>query len=501
MTLPSRRRAARASFIGSGASILISVAQALILMPLCVAKLGSIVYGAWIGATELLIWIQLLDLGIPILMAQRIGAAIGKGDRSEGGHWFATGMTILLCIAGGLLLIGLSVAPFVTSWAQVPAGEASRFTACFRLGVAASVALLVSNGFVSLSSGLQRTVLINAALASGAATGFVVSVVLLLTGWGVWALAAGLAARALVAIGGGLAFLNVLAREGQGLSLRPTRAIANEIATLAPPIAAANVGFLVTNNTEIVLVTTILGPVGALVYALTRRVADGLRAVLDSAAWAVYGGFAHLVASDDRHRARDVLEELLSLRFAAACVCAAMYVAVNQGFVTLLFGVEHFGGLALTVAFAVQTIVSGQTLLLNNLYRAAGRLREGSMLLAGEAVGRVTAVSAALRFFGMAVAPLAAAIVSGIFGLLTVRRLLQDLPASARVSRSPESRRRLAGVAVVAVGISVSLLQPEASWTVVGLTALAIGAAGGALLLWLQPDDFRQRILSGWIRS
>jgi hypothetical protein len=223
--------------------------------------------------------------------------------------------------------------------------------------------------------------------------------------------------------------------------------------------------------------------------------------VLDSAAWAVYGGFAHLVASDDRHRAREVLEELLSLRFAAACVCAGIYVAVNHGFVTLLFGPEHFGGIWLTLAFAAQTIVSGQTLLLNNLYRAAGHLREGSMLLAAEAAGRVTAVFAALRFSTMAAAPMAAAIVSGIVGRITRRRLLEDLPASDRVARAPETRRRLAGVAVVAVGAAMNLLQVAASWTVVGLTAVTIGAVGGALLLWLQPYDFRQRILSGWIRS
>jgi O-antigen/teichoic acid export membrane protein len=83
--------------------MLISVAQALFLMPLCVEQLGMSVYGAWLGATELLIWIQFLDFGIPNLMAQRIGAAVGRDDRADAGRWFATCLAILLFVAAGLL--------------------------------------------------------------------------------------------------------------------------------------------------------------------------------------------------------------------------------------------------------------------------------------------------------------------------------------------------------------------------------------------------------------
>src|SRR5215210_4877473 len=73
----SRRRAALTTLFGTGATVAVTVAQAFVLIPLSLLHLGTHLYGAWLGAFELLIWLQLLDMGIPNLMTQRIGAAVG----------------------------------------------------------------------------------------------------------------------------------------------------------------------------------------------------------------------------------------------------------------------------------------------------------------------------------------------------------------------------------------------------------------------------------------
>ena len=67
-------------------------------------------------------------------------------------------------------------------------------------------------------------------------------------------------------------------------------AVLRDMATLAPSMAGANAGYLLANYTEVMLVNTMFGPVAAAVYALTRRAMDGVRSLLESIAWAVYGG-------------------------------------------------------------------------------------------------------------------------------------------------------------------------------------------------------------------
>lgn len=495
-----RRHAAAATLIGTGATVAITVGQAFLLIPLALAQLGTETYGAWLAASELLVWVQLLDLGIPNLLTQRIGAALGRRDAELAARWTWTGLTALVIIGLLLATVATWVAPYVTRWANVSESAAADFTASFEVGAIASALILVSNGVVGVARGVQLTGMVNAAQVSGALAGLVCTVVLLSAGAGIWAFPLGLLARAVVNSAGAGWFL-VRARLNVGLVPRlPSRSILRETIRLGPSMAAASAGYLVANNTEIILVTSLFGPVTAAVYTLTRRAFDASRNLLDSIAWAVYGGFAHLVTADDRHRARGVLREILWLRLAGASICGAIIVAVNEAFVSLLFGRENFGGMWLTIAFALQMILGGQAFLCNYLLRAAGRVREGSYLLAAEAAFRLTAIVAGLMTAGLAGGPLAAALVSGLVLLVTFRYIDRELPGSAV---SPESSRiatHLAPAAVLGIGLVLSAAGDLHSWGHVALAA-AITFALGAGVFWVMAPPLLERSLFRWSRS
>jgi O-antigen/teichoic acid export membrane protein len=496
-----RRDAALATLLGTGATVVITVGQAFLLIPLALQHLGSHLYGAWIGASELLVWVQLLDLGIPNLLTQRIGAAVGHDDPMTAGRWASTGLLAMAVIAASLAAVSLFAAPVVTRWAQVPAAHADTFTACFRIAAVASAVLLAVNGAVGISRGIQVTGVMNAAQVFGALAGLALSAGFLSTGFGLWALPLGLLARSVVSLGAAAWFLST-GGGGAGVVLRgPSADVLRETVALAPAMAAASVGYLFANNTEILLVTTIYGPVTATVYSLTRRAIDGLRSLLDSIAFAAYGGFAHLVTADDRHRARGVLHEILWLRFAAASLCAAVAVAVNRSFVTLLFGAENFGGLWLTTAFALQMIAGGQSFLANYLLRAAGRVRDGSFLLAGEAATRVAAMVAGLVTWGLAAAPFAAAVVSGLAVRISMRWLDRDLPASDRAGATVTVASALGPLIVVALGIALSTLDEPPSWIRLAVMASAMMTAGLAVLWLIAPAPVRDGSLLRWNRT
>jgi O-antigen/teichoic acid export membrane protein len=497
----SRRHAALATLVGTGGTVAITIGQAFVLIPLCLAYLGAHLYGAWLGASELLVWVQLLDMGIPNLLTQRIGAAVGQGDRMLAARWASTGMTVLAGIGAALAAVAIVAAPLVASWAQVPAADADSFTACFRIGAVASAFLLMANGSIGISRGVQLTVVVSTAQVAGALTGLALTVGLLVSGYGLWALALGLLGRSLVSLAGATLFVQ-RARVRTGIPLvGPSSGVLRETAALIPATAAGSAGYLFANNTEILLVTTVFGPVIAAIYTLTRRAIDGVRSLLDSVAWAVYGGFAHLVTADDRHRARAVLREILWVRFAVACLCGAVAVAVNRPFVTLLFGPEHFGGFWLTLAFAVQMIAGGQGFLANYLLRAAGRVREGSFLLAAEAVARVTAMVGGLLAVGLAGAPAAAAATSVVALVVMLRWLDRDLPRENILRPPVRLRSRLAPVLVFGLGVALASAGTPVSWTSVTIVAGSVAITGGAFLWLMLPMGAEGESLLRWKRT
>ena len=495
-----RRHAAVATLIGTGATVAITVGQAFLLIPLALARLGTETYGSWLAASELLVWVQLLDFGIPNLLTQRIGAAVGRRDAELASRWTWTGLTALLIIGLLLATVATWVAPSVTRWANVSESIAVDFTASFEVGAVASALILVSNGVVGVARGAQLTGMVNAAQVSGALAGLVSTLVLLVMDVGIWSFPIGLLARAVVNSAGAGWFL-VRARRNVGLVPRlPSRSILRETISLGPSMAAASAGYLVANNTEIILVTSLFGPVTAAVYTLTRRGFDAARNLLDSIAWAVYGGFAHLVTADDRHRARGVLRDILWLRLAGASICGAIIVAVNESFVSLLFGPENFGGMWLTIAFALQMILGGQAFLCNYLLRAAGRVREGSYLLGAESALRLAAIVAGLMTAGLAGGPLAAALVSGVTLLVTFRYIDRELPGSAVSLESPRLAAHVSPAAVLGIGLVLSAASDLHSWPQVALAAM-LTLALGAGVFWVTAPPLLERSLFRWSRS
>jgi len=496
MPVLNRRSAALDTFIGNGITVAITVAQAFVLIPLCLRMLDSTVYSAWLAAFEVLIWVQLLDGGLPNLLTQRAGALAGREDWAGAARWSSTVLAGTAAIGLTLLVLAASLAPLLASVVGVPDGDHATFVACFRIGVLSSVILMLSNGAIGLSRGLQRTRLLIGTHATGAAAGLLVSVGLLLTGWGLWSLALGLLARAAIAGVGAVLFFRQLPAASVSWWASPSRAVAGEMRELVPSMSVASVTHILASNSEVLLVASVMGPAPALVYALTRRAFDGLRNLLDTIAWAVAGGFAHLVTAPDRHRSRGVLAEILWLRFAAASLLVAIVTSVNGPFVSLLFGGANYGGGLLTMAFAVQIMLGGQSFLANYLWRSTGAVRDGSLMLTGEALGRVVAVVIGLLVFGLPGAPLAAALVSGVALLLVHRRLHDRLPDG---HATPAHAAGLwIPLGVLAAGAGIAWLPMPVSWGFVAATAGAVALAGGALLWFALPTHLTREILLRW---
>lgn len=477
----SRRSAALATLAGSSATVAITVAQAFLLIPLALLHLEPSLYGAWLAATEVLIWIQLLDGGLPNLLTQRAGAAVGRGDHVDAARWASTCFAGLGVIASVLLAGALWFAPLIGAWSQAPIGDRELFVDCFRTGVVASVLLLLANGGVGLSRGVQRTGVVNAAQVAGALGGLVVSIILLLAGAGLWAFPIGLLTRAVIAVVGGAFVLWSLPAPRKAWLAWPSTAYATEIFSLVPSMSAGSVGHVIASNSEIILVNTFFGPVPALAYALTRRAFDGARSLLDTIAWAVAGGFAHLVTAGDGHRARGVMREVLWARLAVACLGTGTVLAVNQPLVGLLFGPANFGGVWLSLAFALQTLATGQSFLANFLWRATGNVRDGSWFLAIEAGARILMMTLGLSLFGVAGAPFAAVAVSVVMLYVTQRRCEASLPQGPL--EPVPATAWLAPFLVLIAGWGIALVLVPRSWIGLGSTLVLFGG-GGAILLW-----------------
>jgi O-antigen/teichoic acid export membrane protein len=471
---------------GNSITVFIASLQAILLIPLYLDAVGPRVSGAWLASAEILAWMQAMDLGIPNLMIQRIAAAHGRGDSQDGAGWFASGQLLLALVSALVAGAGVLVSLILPSLFGVGGSEAEVLRGCFLLGTAASCATIFGNGFVGLSRAIQDTAFLSGMLIVSAVVGLVTSLTLIVMGWGLWAVALGLVARAVVSLTASLAFGILAWRKQFGVPFRVERLVVRQLLEATPATAIGGVSYALMSQSEIVLVASLARPELAVVYALTRKAADLGRSLVDMIGFATYGGFAHLIGGPQREQAQKVRSQILSLHMSAAIAVAAAYLAVNRSLVTQWVGADFFGGLPLVFLMALQSVVLGHSYLINLLYRATGRVVEGSLALVLEALVRLPLLAALLLLFGLPGLPAAAILTAATSAVLIHRRSMRELgsgPTPAFWSASRLVMMVRLGLLAVGAIIAVAIYAPSWLYVVVGGGAVAVAGALGLVLI------------------
>ena len=483
----TRSRAAITTFTANAINVLIVGAQGVLLVPLYLNAVGPHLYGAWLASSEVLVWLQAMDLGIPNLMIQRIASAYGGNDRRRAADWFAAGILVLGLVSLVIGLAGVAVSLLLPAWIGATPEESAVLSSCFLVGTVATCITIFANGFVGLSRAIQDTSLLSATLIASAVVGLLTSLALILAGFGLWAIAFGLVARAGVGLSGALLFGIHAWRTDLGVPFRVDRGIASELLTASPVTALGGISYAVMSQSEIVLVAALVRPELAVVYALTRRAADLGRSLVDMIGFATYGGVAHLLSSSDRPSARITYARILGLHLSCSIAVASAYLAVNRSLLEVWIGPSLAGGIGLIVVMAIQSIVLGHSYLINLLYRATGRVIEGSVALVVEALVRIPLLAISLLAVGLPGLPIAATATALTAAVLIYRRTLQELDREHPREPPAAGFVWLARAVLVGLAAAVALTVLVPHWSYVVVAAIVITLGGCLILLGVDP--------------
>lgn len=483
--VPSRSRAAMATFGANAVNALIVGIQAIVLVPLYLHATGPRLYGAWLASAEVLVWMQAMDLGIPNLMIQRIASAYGRNDRSRAADWSAAGISVVAIISVLIGAAGVLIALALPTMVGAAPEDRALLSGSFIVGTIATCGTLFANGFVGMARAIQDTYFLSAALVASALAGLISSLLLIMGGWGLWAIPLGLVARAVVGLAAALVFGIYVWRVHFAVPFRIERGILKELLTTSPITAIGGISYALMSQSEIVLVAALVRPELAVVYALTRRAADLGRSLVDMIGFATYGGVAHLMSSTDGETARRLYGRILALHLACAFAVGAAYLAVNRSLLIVWVGPSVAGGVGLIFLMAIQSVVLGHSYLINLLYRATGRVVEGSLALVVEALVRVPLLAAMLLFIGLPGLPIAATATAFASAVIVRRRTVRELGGQTTEARAPAIWAVRALISGLAATLAVAVLVPR--WSYVLITGALMFASGCLALIWVDP--------------
>lgn len=489
-----RRRAAITTFAGSTATTLVASIQALVLIPLYLHYLGPTLYGAWLASGDLLVFMLAFDMGIPNLIIQRIGAALAQRDSRAIGAYFGTGIVVLSSFAVLLGAALFAISAWVPVWMRLHGQEAEALRGAFLLGAAAICTMLVNYAFQGLARGLQETTVVNVAALLGVILGFGVTFAMLISGFGVWSIAAGLAVRSGTVLLGSLGFLFLGVDRSIRRHIRVDRETGREFWRISPPLFIAGLGYTLMNDSQVLLAATVLGPEIAAVFAITRKAADMAGTILDAVGQGSYGGFSHLFAAGDGVRSRAVYREIVAVYLSLGIAFMCAYMAVNPSLVTVWAGAKMFGGGGLTICLALATLITGWSYLGVSLYRSTDHHKAASAILLIECACRIPLMYGLILWLGLPGLPIGAIATAILSGAWSHSRISRLLPARGM----GEPARAWSGrVAVFALGVALCIFGSRPSWSFVILVGAGMIALSGFVFLSLDPVLGRVRAMLG----
>jgi O-antigen/teichoic acid export membrane protein len=348
---PARSRTARivlALTVGYGYQAVVAV-TGLVLTPLLLRHLGSAEFGQWLVIAQVLALLGLLDLGVTAILPREVARASAADSEPVSevirrARWVVWLQTPVVGMVAACVWVGMAAArPDLSGPLAV---VLTAFVVQFPLRLPSAIL-----------TGLQDLTFGAAVVAAGWVLTTMLSVTLVLAGWGLYALAIGWTAGQLLMCGACAARLRA--------KFPATRATAGwsgsgRVWSLLRPslwLSLAQIAQLLIAGTDLLIAGWFLGPAAVVAYSCTTKLVSVLNNQCYSIGLIAQPALAELRAAGDSERLQGALRAvglaLLGMSGAVG-ICVA---AVNQAFVAGWVGADWYAGAWVTV-LAVMAMVA-----------------------------------------------------------------------------------------------------------------------------------------------
>ena len=318
-------------------------------------RLGEGDYGLWLVATQLLGILLLLDLGVVALLPRETAFATGRaGGRADAEE--------LALVAGRTTRLVMWQLPAVAAFAGAawlllpPRWDALREPLALVLAV--FVALFPARILQALLKGLQDLAWLGMASTATWLAGTVCTVLLILRGDGIMALAVGWTAQQVLSA---LVWWWRLAKMFPAALPRRLASFSREQLRdrleRSGWVSISQVANVLTAGADLLLIGKVLGPAAVVPYFCTAKVPIVLGHQVQLLAHTAQPALAELRAGGSADRIAQATRALMQLLLYASGLLACVVLVVNAGFVTWWVGANRYGGPLLTGTILVGVMV------------------------------------------------------------------------------------------------------------------------------------------------
>lgn len=373
------------------------------LTPFLLFRVGQHDYGLWLVGTQLMFYLALLDLGVIALLPRETAFATGRATIEAS--------VDLPLIVGQTLRLLLWQMPLVAlvaviAWFMIPA-EWEGLRDPLGLVLLAFVLTFPLRIFGAVLLGLQDLAFLGRLNIISFLISTAITVVLVLAGWRLYALAIGWIVGQFIKAGAGWFrlrrhFPTVLPRSLPALRWPVTRG--RLISGFW--VSLNQIAQVLLNGTEILIIGKFFGPAAVVPYVCTGKLVSVLATQPQMFMASASPALSQMRTGESRDRLAQVCIALgqATLLLSGAGVCIVLI--VNQGFVARWVGADQYGGFWLTALLLLSMLIRHWNLTLGYTIFSFGYERRLCVTALLDGVLSIGAVSLFVWLYGLVGAPL-----------------------------------------------------------------------------------------------
>jgi O-antigen/teichoic acid export membrane protein len=373
------------------------------LTPFLLFRIGQHDYGLWLVGTQLMFYLALLDLGVVALLPRETAFATGRASIEESQD--------LPVIVGQSLRLVLWQIPLVAlvagiAWFTIPQDwEGLRHP--LGLVLLAFVLTFPLRIFGAVLLGLQDLAFLGRLNIISFLISTAITVVLVLAGWNLYALAFGWIAGQFIKAGASWyrlrrRFPSVLPKSLPELGWGVTR-----VRLVSGFWVSLNqIAQVLLNGTEILIIGKFFGPAAVVPYVCTGKLVSVLATQPQMFMASASPALSQMRTGESRERLADVCIALgqATLLLSGAGVCVVLM--VNHGFIERWVGPDQYGGFWLTALLLLSMLIRHWNLTLGYTIFSFGYERRLCVTALADGLLSIGAVSLFVWLYGLIGAPL-----------------------------------------------------------------------------------------------
>lgn len=349
----SRRRDTVWNVFFGYVNICVSIVRNILLVPLYLFYITLEEYGAWLATGSALINLIIIDFGLSGAAVQRVSYLLGNQQYRLLGRAIGTSMVAGLLLSLMLSTLAIVIAPYIPDILNLEGDASKHVYECFLLAILANALAILGVIALGILKSLHSPILAGLICVVADITSIILTILLLIFEFGLYAIAVALLFRAFVLMVAGVSASIYTSVVNCGvipkLSIGEVRILFRNTSYLF----VSSIAMKIQTQADTFFVGALVGPESAGVYGLTIRAYETVQLIVSQLGRGLAPSLANLYGDVDRNKYKKVVIKITTLILFMGVVGLGCFSLLNGYFVNLWVGEQYYAGNQVTFLIAI----------------------------------------------------------------------------------------------------------------------------------------------------